>query len=198
MPSAAKNNRKTQKNEQSASPRNRSPAACATASVLATAASNPSSMSRRFSGGRQTLRDQQFNVTSALFAIACRSTPKQAPPGTIRPSAPAPTPPTLVETTPGILPDGTSLVNFLANPAPPSPSLRWTIVQRCHFSRCSLSCPPSLRRWHSSLIKQLQLVIWDIWDHRNAILHKASSAVALQVTTIRQSIMADPARQELY
>jgi len=159
MPSAPKNNKKTHKNKQATGARPSSPAARATASAIAKAAQrNPVAMSRRSHGSRQTLLDTQLNPPVAA-ATARGSTTKQAPPGPTSPSVTAPNPPTLVETTPGVSPDGPSLVNTPensepspntlgdSNPSSPERSLQTTQPVTTTAATTSVYSPPKLTRF---------------------------------------------------
>ena len=40
----------------------------------------------------------------------------------------------------------------------------------------SINSLRSSRRWATAIIRKLHLIAWDMWDHRNAILHSAQNA----------------------
>jgi len=58
-------------------------------------------------------------------------------------------------------------------------SPKWRLVQQRFFARNFKSRPPSIRRWTATLVSQALLVSWDMWEHRNAILHEASNVTRL-------------------
>ena len=49
------------------------------------------------------------------------------------------------------------------------PSRKWLIVQQRHYKR--IGSKRSARRWLSALLKRLNAIAWDQWEHRNGILH---------------------------
>ena len=54
----------------------------------------------------------------------------------------------------------------------------WAEAQEAYF--LSLGKSNSGKRWLSSLIKQFWNICWDLWEHRNGILHSAEDGLAIQ------------------
>lgn len=48
-------------------------------------------------------------------------------------------------------------------------SLEWIGIQQAYL--VSLQSKISVKRWSSAIIQKLWLIAWDMWDHRNQILH---------------------------
>jgi len=52
-------------------------------------------------------------------------------------------------------------------------SIEWRAQQETYWS--SWQWKKSSKRWVSELIKKLWNVSWDMWDHRNGILHSSTN-----------------------
>ena len=55
---------------------------------------------------------------------------------------------------------------------------RWQIIQQQHLS--SIRSDRSSRRWTIAWLRQLMQVAWDMWDHRNYILHNTQTPALLR------------------
>ena len=54
----------------------------------------------------------------------------------------------------------------------------WELVQQAYYNL--IKSRRSGKRWTISIIKKLWQVAWDLWDHRNQILHEKDNAVVQQ------------------
>ncbi len=57
-------------------------------------------------------------------------------------------------------------------------SFEWALIQQDYYDL--LQSRRSGLRWLSSLIKKLCQVAWDLWEHRNGILHEQENCVSLE------------------
>lgn len=57
-------------------------------------------------------------------------------------------------------------------------SFEWALIQQDYYDL--LQSRRSGLRWLSSLIKKLWQVAWDLWEHRNGILHEQENCVSLE------------------
>jgi hypothetical protein len=52
-------------------------------------------------------------------------------------------------------------------------------------------CPTTGKRWVIALIRKLWLVAWDLWEHRNGILHAQTSTISdKQTQTVNRKVSA--------
>ena len=58
------------------------------------------------------------------------------------------------------------------------PVVGWAEVQQRYFAW--VKSKYSGRRWLSELIRKLWNVAWDLWEHRNGILHKSDTSLSSQ------------------
>jgi hypothetical protein len=56
------------------------------------------------------------------------------------------------------------------------PNILWSKLQSCYYT-VALKSRQSGKRWMTELIKKLWGVAWDLWEHRNGILHKKETQV---------------------
>jgi hypothetical protein len=66
------------------------------------------------------------------------------------------------------------------------PAISWQTTQQIYFSRIGSS--RSSKRWIIALIQKLWEVAWNMWEHRNGILHDKEQSIILQClnNTIRE------------
>jgi hypothetical protein len=55
-------------------------------------------------------------------------------------------------------------------------SHEWTKAQQAHYTSIKSLCTG--KRWAVALIKKLWDIAWDLWEHRNGILHESSNVVS--------------------
>jgi hypothetical protein len=58
------------------------------------------------------------------------------------------------------------------------PSQQWQETQRVYFSRIGSARSP--KRWTIAMIKKMWDVAWNMWEHRNGILHDKEQSIILQ------------------
>jgi hypothetical protein len=54
----------------------------------------------------------------------------------------------------------------------------WQATQQIYFARIGSSRSP--KRWTIALIQKLWEVAWNMWEHRNGILHDKEQSIILQ------------------
>jgi hypothetical protein len=58
------------------------------------------------------------------------------------------------------------------------PSQQWQEIQRVYFSRIGSARSP--KRWTIALIQKMWDIAWNMWEHRNGILHDKEQSIILQ------------------
>jgi hypothetical protein len=77
------------------------------------------------------------------------------------------------------------------------PNFHWVKLQSRYFS-VELKSQQSGKRWMTELIKKLWGVAWDLWEHRNGILHqKETQALHFLLSQELQQLWAQQARLRL-
>jgi len=61
--------------------------------------------------------------------------------------------------------------------------LEWESIQQDYLK--SIGSHRSVKRWVAALIKKLWTVLWDMWEHRNGILHNTQNIV----TELREDLV---------
>jgi hypothetical protein len=57
-------------------------------------------------------------------------------------------------------------------------TISWQTIQKTYFARIGLARSP--KRWTIALIQKMWEVAWNMWEHRNGILHNKEQSIILQ------------------